>query len=502
MPEKVPFYTNSSQLPVGHTDDLIEALNLQEPLQTKFSGGCIEAGNLVQTDKGLLKIECICKNFKELSPIRALSYNKKKEISEWDLIIDAMRIGVKIKDRIRIKAERGLDITTSSWHPFFVLDDGEVIEKRADELKINDYLLQNSTEMLVSEDDVTITKDKAYMLGYFVGNGSLSRFIDNRGGNKLEKHLVRFHSGRKGPLKAILNILNTNFQTKLTSIQKDKRGECFCIGTSNEAVVSYLFKCGFNYGKKVDIVKIPQIVKNNIYDFGDEFLSGLIDSDGYIDKWGNMEYSTVSPYLAHDIKEIFNLMGVQFSCIKKESVRENERPIFRITISSHQMTDRKDRLCLEDGFKSSRIKELRSDRLSRHLPVIRVKETSRDVGTKDFYDLTTKNNHNYLAGNKTFVFIHNTVFHCFLGEKIRAAEAKLLVKNTFSKYEMPYFSVTPTFSTCKKHGYMNGEHYECTTEGCKEECLVYSRVVGYISPTVLWNKGKKKEYKMRKVFKA
>ena len=143
--EKVPFYTNSSQLPVGHTDDLFEAVELQEKLQTKYTGGCIESGNFVMTDNGLLEIQNIVKSFKKLSPIKAISYNKKRKISEWDLITDAMKVDVKMKDRIRIRAERGLDITTSNWHPFFVLKDGEVIEKRADELKLNDYLLQNST---------------------------------------------------------------------------------------------------------------------------------------------------------------------------------------------------------------------------------------------------------------------------------------------------------------------------------------------------------------------
>ena len=497
--EKVPFYTNSSQLPVGHTDDLFEAVKLQEPLQTRYTGGCVEAGSFVQTDKGLLEIQNIANDFNKLSPIRALSYNKEEETSEWDLITDAMRVDVNYNDRIRIKAERGLDISVSTWHPFFVLEDRGVIEKRADELEINDYLLQNFTEMPVSENNGVLTRDLAYIIGYFIGNGSISKFIDNRGGNKLEKYLVRFHSGRKEPLEAVMDILNTNFPTRLTSIQKDSRGECYCIGTSNKAVVDYLFKYGFGYGEKADIVEIPQIVKNNIYDVGDEFLSGLIDSDGHIDKWGNMEYSTVSSRLAHDIKEILNLMGIQFSCIKKESVRDNERPIFRITISSNQVTDRKDRLCLEDKFKLSRIKELKSDRLSGHLPVVRVKEISKDVGTRDFYDLTTENNHNYLAGDNTFVFIHNTVFHTFLGEKITAGVVKVLLKKIFSKSKMPYLSISPTFSICPQHGYINGEHFKCPE--CDGDCEVFARVVGYIRPVQQWNIGKVAEYHTRKVFK-
>lgn len=92
-----------------------------------------------------------------------------------------------------------------------------------------------------------------------------------------------------------------------------------------------------------------------------------------------------------------------------------------------------------------------------------------------------------------------TSFHGFIGEKITARNAKMLVKKVFEKSEMPYFSVTPTFSVCQTHGYINGEHFECPT--CGEETEVYSRIVGYIRPIKQWNKGKLQEYKNRKVFK-
>jgi len=55
--EEEPYYTNSTQLPVNYTDDLFEALKLQDLLQTKYTGGCIEKGNKVLTNKGLIKIE-------------------------------------------------------------------------------------------------------------------------------------------------------------------------------------------------------------------------------------------------------------------------------------------------------------------------------------------------------------------------------------------------------------------------------------------------------------
>ncbi|MDP2930014.1 MAG: ribonucleoside triphosphate reductase, partial [bacterium] len=111
--KKIPYYTNSSMLPVDFTDDIFEALDLQDDLQCRYTGGCIEKGNNVLTDKGLLPIELIVDSFSQLKPIRALSYYPEKRIGEWDEILEAVKIDVQKHNKIRIKGERGLDIVTS-----------------------------------------------------------------------------------------------------------------------------------------------------------------------------------------------------------------------------------------------------------------------------------------------------------------------------------------------------------------------------------------------------
>ena len=60
---------------------------------------------------------------------------------------------------------------------------------------------------------------------------------------------------------------------------------------------------------------------------------------------------------------------------------------------------------------------------------------------------------------------------------------------------MPYFSITPTFSVCNTHGYLAGEQQICPK--CKENCEIYSRVVGYLRPVEQWNNGKQAEYCIR-----
>ncbi|OGN61467.1 MAG: ribonucleoside triphosphate reductase [Chlamydiae bacterium RIFCSPHIGHO2_12_FULL_27_8] len=92
-----------------------------------------------------------------------------------------------------------------------------------------------------------------------------------------------------------------------------------------------------------------------------------------------------------------------------------------------------------------------------------------------------------------------TVLHGFIGEKIEDPEnVKNLIKKAFEKYELPYFSVTPTFSVCEDHGYLNGEHYHCPK--CSKTCEIYSRIVGYLRPVNQWNDGKVAEYDIRKEY--
>jgi len=93
-----------------------------------------------------------------------------------------------------------------------------------------------------------------------------------------------------------------------------------------------------------------------------------------------------------------------------------------------------------------------------------------------------------------------TVLHIFIGEKITDIQAvKKLVKKICNNYHLPYFTITPTFSICPHHGYINGEHKICPE--CRSQCEVYSRVVGYLRPVSSWNDGKQEEFKLRKTFK-
>ena len=95
-----------------------------------------------------------------------------------------------------------------------------------------------------------------------------------------------------------------------------------------------------------------------------------------------------------------------------------------------------------------------------------------------------------------------TVLHLFLGERISDIQAvKNLVKKIFENFKLPYITLTPTFSICPSHGYLEGEHFECPKCTIKQPCEVYTRIVGYLRPVSQFNFGKQQEFKERKTFK-
>jgi ribonucleoside-triphosphate reductase (formate) len=94
-----------------------------------------------------------------------------------------------------------------------------------------------------------------------------------------------------------------------------------------------------------------------------------------------------------------------------------------------------------------------------------------------------------------------TVLHLYLGEDVEDLDAvKGLVRKIVTRFRLPYFTLTPTFSVCSNHGYLRGRQDRCPQ--CQKETEVYSRVVGYLRPVKQWNDGKRAEFEMRKVFRA
>ena len=97
------------------------------------------------------------------------------------------------------------------------------------------------------------------------------------------------------------------------------------------------------------------------------------------------------------------------------------------------------------------------------------------------------------------MYTSGTVFHAFLGEKLPDWKAAAnLVRKIAENYRLPYYTMSPTYSVCKNHGYLTGEVFSCPD--CGEETEVWSRITGYYRPVKNWNAGKTQEYKDRREY--
>ncbi|MGX8692327.1 MAG: ribonucleoside triphosphate reductase [Clostridia bacterium] len=121
---------------------------------------------------------------------------------------------------------------------------------------------------------------------------------------------------------------------------------------------------------------------------------------------------------------------------------------------------------------------------SSHLPVSYTDDIFAALDIQD--DLQTR----YTSG---------TVFHAFLGEKLPDWEAAArLVRKIAENYRLPYYTISPTYSVCKEHGYLVGEQFTCPH--CGKPTEVYSRITGYYRPVQNWNDGKAQEFKERREY--
>ena len=97
------------------------------------------------------------------------------------------------------------------------------------------------------------------------------------------------------------------------------------------------------------------------------------------------------------------------------------------------------------------------------------------------------------------LYTSGTVFHAFLGEKLPDWQSTAtLVRKIAENYKLPYYTMSPTYSVCKNHGYLAGEVAICPE--CGEHTEIYSRITGYYRPVQNWNDGKTQEFKARKPY--
>ncbi len=145
----------------------------------------------------------------------------------------------------------------------------------------------------------------------------------------------------------------------------------------------------------------------------------------------------------------------------------------------------------------------------KHYPDIHcINDAEAAIGAEPIYTNSTQLPVNYTDDIFTVLELQDklqtkytggTVLHVFLGEAAPDPRAlRNFVQKVCTNYELPYFTISPTFSVCPTHGYLTGEIRTCPD--CGGETEIYSRIVGYLRPINQWNEGKQAEFGMRSLY--
>ena len=265
--------------------------------------------------------------------------------------------------------------------------------------------------------------------------------------------------------------------------------------------------------EKVDLAVESLVIKRkilekftdkNLYPYSKHYLKEIKDGSGLY--WKN-HFSTVGILGMNEAclnfmgKDIASEGGREFALEVMEylrnqlaEVQEIRGDIFNLEATPAEGTSY--RLCMLDKRK--------------YPDIICSNEKEFQMGATPYYTNSTQLPVNYtddvfeallLQDDLQSKYTGGTVLHMFLGEQVQDIEAiKGLVRKTATNFKLPYFTLSPTFSICTSHGYLEGEQEVCPT--CEQSTEVYSRVVGYLRPVQQWNDGKRSEFKLRKVFRV
>ncbi len=265
-------------------------------------------------------------------------------------------------------------------------------------------------------------------------------------------------------------------------------------------------------GKLMDLAKesleikrkiLENLTEKNLYPYSKFYLRNV---KARFNKFWKNHFSTIGIIGMNEA--IVNLMGENIASPKGLEFSQRIMDFMRDRLKQYQLeTDNiynleatpaegtSYRLALKDKNKFSKIIVANEKEFKKETAPFYTNSTQLPVNfTDDMFELLD------LQDSLQVKYTGGTVVHLFIGERISDPNiVKNLVKKICNNYHLPYFTITPTFSVCKTHGYIAGEHKTCPK--CKSSCEVYSRVVGYLRPIGQWNNGKRAEFEQRKKFK-
>ncbi|MDP2905709.1 MAG: vitamin B12-dependent ribonucleotide reductase [Candidatus Omnitrophota bacterium] len=337
-------------------DSIFESLKITAMIH-KSGGGCVyKDSNVFTTYCGIEKIETLYNKLKNENPqdqgpdgesfidlsakdIFTLSFNKKTGEFCKDKIEKIWHYSLAKERVYSLGFEGNSKVSTSDWHPFFVLENGRLTEKRADKIKSGDWVaFSNNT---VSENwpfkeyreakGIKIDEGIGWLLGYFLGDGSMGPYLD--------KLRLRFFDESTEALDKVSKILSTLTHRRYT-IQKDTRNKTHYIVLYDPGVIEFVRTVTGVLGEKKEICIPPLIFKSPLTVIN-AFLAGLIDSDGYISKNKiRFTYATSSKKFIEDLGSLLSLLGFRASIRTRKARKDNWLAMHELNLDTHEQLSR------------------------------------------------------------------------------------------------------------------------------------------------------------------
>jgi ribonucleotide reductase alpha subunit len=249
--------------------------------------------------------------------IETMALNPERGTYERAQITHLWRYDVPLADQVRVRGASGLEVTTSRWHPFMVFDGTGLVERRADELHIGDVLPTPNSSVrrqwphteYKNVAGVRLDEEIAWLLGYYLGDGSLGWAKVPNSEPRREMLRWRLFDGRTASLEHARDILARRFDVHLT-VHQDARGLYSLCTTDSTFISSFLGLLPLEPGPKLDL-PFPEMVAKSPLSVVGAFLAGLVDSDGYVDSdRDRITFTTQVRQLASKVHTLCSLLGL------------------------------------------------------------------------------------------------------------------------------------------------------------------------------------------------
>ncbi len=334
-------------------DDLVReggifSLLTREARIFKYGSGCTGAHSFVWTTFcGLERIERLWERMEKKFPVieqqdgYAAYIEPQQEIftlglrSDGTFVRDCIekvwRFQVKAEDKLRIKTKKSAEALVSCWHPCMVLEAGKILERRADLLKIGDVLVSSNATVAQAwpfekisklkygyekfgkkvERVIEIDEEIGWLVGYFIGDGSLGKGNYARKRTGTTSGRVRFFDETKENLRRVQDILSRRFGVRTTLQQNSRKSKALDLTITQAEAVDFFAQI-VPFGSKTYTVELPQWIFKSPIKVIESCLAGLLDSDGVVsnDTYKvRATYTTASKRLAEQLQALVAYLG-------------------------------------------------------------------------------------------------------------------------------------------------------------------------------------------------